>query len=606
MFMSGKQALELPTFSGPIYLSEILGSENVADAPGLHYVVFEPGSINNWHTHEGGQILIATDGIGYHQTEGGEVEVLYPGDVAYCPPGVKHWHGGSADTSFAHIAVNTNPEKTGLEWFDRISEEEYQALNAGGQLVKTSSGALRGSLDQGIYRFLGVPYAEAKDRFVPAEPITPWEGIRDATEYGSFSPQGAILGMTASGGTDGTDNNCQNLNIWTPGIQDGKKRPVMVWLHGGGFSMGSANSDESDGQALSDLGDVVVVGVNHRLGIFGHLDLSAYGEKYRYSANAGVYDIVSALQWIQKNIEAFGGDPENVTLFGQSGGGAKVLTMMSSPYAAGLFHKGIVQSGATENMGVYFQTQEMSRKLTERILEKLGISPESVEKIQTVSPEELQRVSAEAQSEIAEEYKLPVSIGAGYAMEWEPVVDGDFLPTDPVTEESFAKAGKDIPLLIGSNLNEWSVFMQDLQWNEMTDEQRQAYAEAYPNEAPETAALVDTLIRKPMLKIMSHKADQGGAPVYAYVFTKQAGGMGVYHGAEIPYVFNHAEDPLAKTVSEAWINFARNGAPSAEGLPEWEPYTRESGATMILDDVTELLYGHDRRLISQLEPEYQY
>ncbi len=128
MFMSGKQALELPTFSGPIYLSEILGSENVADAPGLHYVVFEPGSINNWHTHEGGQILIATDGIGYHQTEGGEVEVLYPGDVAYCPPGVKHWHGGSADTGFAHIAVNTNPEKTGLEWFDRISEEEYRAL----------------------------------------------------------------------------------------------------------------------------------------------------------------------------------------------------------------------------------------------------------------------------------------------------------------------------------------------------------------------------------------------------------------------------------------------------------------------------------------------
>ena len=606
MFMSGKQALELLTFSGPIYLSEILGSENVADAPGLHYVVFEPGSINNWHTHEGGQILIATDGIGYHQTEGGEVEVLYPGDVAYCPPGVKHWHGGSADTSFAHIAVNTNPEKTGLEWFDRISEEEYRALNAGGPLVKTSSGALRGSLDQGIYRFLGVPYAEAKERFVPAEPITPWDGIRDATEYGSFSPQGAILGMTASGGTDGTDNNCQNLNIWTPGIQDGKKRPVMVWLHGGGFSMGSANSDESDGQALSALGDVVVVGVNHRLGVFGHLDLSAYGEKYRFSANAGVYDIVSALQWIQKNIEAFGGDPENVTLFGQSGGGAKVLTMMSSPYAAGLFHKGIVQSGATENMGVYFQTQEMSRKLTERILEKLGIAPESVEKIQTVSPEELQRVSAEAQSEIAEEYKLPVSIGAGYAMEWEPVVDGDFLPTDPVTEESFAKAGKDIPLLIGSNLNEWSVFMQDLQWNEMTDEQRQAYAEAYPNEAPETAALVDTLIRKPMLKIMSHKADQGGVPVYAYVFTKQAGGMGVYHGAEIPYVFHHAEDPLAKTVSEAWINFARNGVPSAEGLPEWEPYTRESGATMILDDVSELLYGHDRLLISLLEPEYQY
>lgn len=128
MFQRAKEAMESDTFSGPAYVSNIIGDDNVADAPGLHYVVFDPGVINNWHTHEGGQILIATDGIGYHQIEGQPVEVLYPGDVALCPPGEKHWHGGSADTSFAHIAINTNPELTGLEWFDRISDEEYASL----------------------------------------------------------------------------------------------------------------------------------------------------------------------------------------------------------------------------------------------------------------------------------------------------------------------------------------------------------------------------------------------------------------------------------------------------------------------------------------------
>lgn len=133
MFQQAAQAMVSQTFSGPAYVSEIIGADNVANAPGLHYVVFEPGVINNWHTHEGGQILIATDGVGYHQIEGEPVQVLHPGDVALCPPGVKHWHGGSADTEFAHIAVNTNPELTGLEWFDRISDEEYAQLPSGAE-----------------------------------------------------------------------------------------------------------------------------------------------------------------------------------------------------------------------------------------------------------------------------------------------------------------------------------------------------------------------------------------------------------------------------------------------------------------------------------------
>ena len=241
-------------------------------------------------------------------------------------------------------------------------------------VVRTTAGLVRGTDTNGILRYLGVPYAQAKERFVPAVAADSWEGVREADSYGPISPQGAIPGLGGGDGQEGTDNNCQNLNLWTPGIRDGKKRPVMVWLHGGGFSSGSGNEAGYDGEALSRSGDVVVVAVNHRLNVFGHLDLSAYGEKYQDSANVGITDIVAALQWVQENIEAFGGDPENVTVFGQSGGGAKVLTLMTAPSAKGLFHKGIVQSGATETMGVRFNTQASSTRLAENLLSILEIS----------------------------------------------------------------------------------------------------------------------------------------------------------------------------------------------------------------------------------------
>ena len=354
----------------------------------------------------------------------------------------------------------------------------------------------------------------------------------------------------------------------------------------------------------------MVVSINHRLGVSGFLDLSAYGDKYRYSANAGLTDIVNALEWIQENIEAFGGDPENVTLFGQSGGGAKVLSMMTTPYAKGLFHRGIVQSGATETMGVTFTSQEASTKLTERILSKLEITAENIEEIQNVDMKELEDAASEALQETAEEFQIPAPLSAGYAMEWGPVVEGDYMPTNPVTEDSFAENGKDIELLIGSNLNEWTTFMGGDQ-GELTEEEVQAYAEAYPEEDSEDANKVDTLIRLPMLKIMSHKADQNGAEVYAYVFTWNESERGAYHGAEIPFVFNQTQQDtdaqaFAEQVSQLWANFAKTGVPSAEGIPEWKPYDREQGATMILDKKSSLVYGHDRELMRLLKPEYEY
>lgn len=475
-------------------------------------------------------------------------------------------------------------------------------------IVQVTGGKVEGSDVGGVYQYLGVPYAEADKLFQPASPVRPWDGVRLAVAYGPISYQSGMFGQAAKDSADNERNDAQNLNIWTPGL-DGKRRPVMVWLHGGGFSAGSANEAGVTGENLARTQDVVVVGVNHRLGTYGHLDLSAFGEEYRYSANVGMLDIVDALRWVRDNIASFGGDPDNVTLFGQSGGGAKVLTMMASPYAAGLFRRGIMESGATEGMGAAFTTKEVSEALGRRVVEKLGLSSETIDRIQDVSFNELQAAAAEAQNEIARQFRIPVSIGEGYACEWEPVVDGDFLPEQPVLEDGFASRAKDYPLLIGSNLNEWNLIMPDvLRHKGMTEEARAAFREAYPNEDPAGAEDVDTLLRLPILKITAHKADQGVAPVYSYLFTKQDGAMGSYHGVEIPYVFGHAaqDQPLADQVSGIWASFARDGVPVAEGAGTWEPYTREGGAVMIVDDATYLAHHHDERLLSLLAPDYRW
>ena len=436
------------------------------------------------------------------------------------------------------------------------------AANSESGIVQTQYGTLQGDINDGIYTYFGVPYAEAQQRFMPAEKVKPWSGVRNVTEYGPISLQSSLTGFPEAPGPK--DNNCQNLNIWTPG-SDGKKRAVMVWLHGGGFSSGSAQEVPAyNGENLSRKGDVVVVSVNHRLNVMGHLDLSAYGEKYRYSANVGIQDIIDSLQWIQENIARFGGDPENVTLFGESGGGAKILALMTTPYAKGLFHKGIVQSGATESMGVNFTTLAASRRVGELTLRNLGISKANIDAIHSVPYEKLVEESLKAQVETAGEFGLRGALSGKVSMDWEPVVDGDFLPTNPVTQDSFATAGKDIPLLIGSNLNEWA--SMNLVWGEdkgktISDAEIEAllqetygdkkdlvvkeFLQAFPTKTKEDALYFDTFLRLPLLKIMGPKADQNGAPVYAYVFTY--GSPLAIHTAEIPLVFNNvdAEPPIA-------------------------------------------------------------
>ena len=510
--------------------------------------------------------------------------------------------------------------------------------------VETDKGIVQGYVRNGINTFHGIPYGVVNERFKPAEEVEAWDGIFFANAYGPISMQPQTAGGTGSTWEEprriyASSESPLNLNVWTPGLDDAK-RPVMVWLHGGGFSTGSAQETAVyDGAALSRKGDVVVVSVNHRLNVLGHFDLSAYGDEYKFSANIGIVDLIDALEWIHTNIAAFGGDPDNITLFGESGGGAKILALMSSPYAKGLFKRGIIESGATETMGVIFTDQEPSRRVVELTMEYLGIT--DPEELQSVPYDELTAASDKALAAVAEEYQIPAALGEGYGLAWEPVIDGDFLPENPVNEDGFADGAEEYGMLIGSNLTEWSAIslLSDVSktqfdnpntWSEEETDERleaaygdkadkivNAFLEAYPDKTKADAVFIDSsTIRIPMLKIMNAKASTGDAPVYAYLFSWESPVMnGVYtsyHTSEIPFVFNNIDKAdttigggeeaqlLSDRMSQAWINFARTGNPSVEGLPEWEAYTPEGGATMIFDNTVRLVHHHDAKLLDLL------
>ena len=481
-------------------------------------------------------------------------------------------------------------------------------------VLTVTGGQLTGGTEDGVFTYLGVPYAEASERFVPPTE-TSWNGVFEATDYGAISPQQSFFGNS-----DGQDNNCLNLNIWTNGVMDGGKRPVMVWYHGGGMTSGSANEAQTNGKNLAAQEDVVVVTVNHRLGALAYLDLSDYGEKYAQSANVGVLDMIASLQWIQDNIEVFGGDPDNVTIFGQSGGGAKVLALMTSPYAQGLFHKAINQSGATDSLGPVFSTEDMSKRVAQLTLDALNITADNIEELQTVSFDELNSAGTAALQQVAEEFQIESPFGGSFSFEWMPTVDGDIIPTHPVLEEGFAESGRDIPLLIGSNLNEWNFSMGGGSQEEeaVLNRLRQSYGDdaeailsafqtAYPDVDVSNVTSLDTMLRSPLLKISAHKADQGGAPVYSYVMTY--GAPQAVHGAEIPLIFRNTapeNEGMSQTMSRVWAQFARTGNPSVEGLPDWEAFTRDNGAVMVLDSASYLSQHHDETLMALLKPDYEW
>jgi para-nitrobenzyl esterase len=501
-------------------------------------------------------------------------------------------------------------------------------------VVTTAQGDLLGFTDDGVYTYRGVPYAKAP-RFMAPEAPDAWEGLRLAMNYGESCP---IPRMDAVAGDEQFNPHrylpeneaCQFLSIWTPRVNDSGKRPVMVWIHGGGFTNGSAiEQDSYDGRNLAEKGDVVVVSLNHRLNALGMLDLSAYGDRYAASANTGLADIVAALEWVRDNIAAFGGDPENVTTFGQSGGGSKVRILMGIPSADGLFDKAIVQSGASIDSATI--GQEVAQAIAARTVENLGLTAESIQDIESIPYEQLITAANEALDRVEAD-------GLWTNASYRPSVDGSFIPADPVNV-GWAQYSSDVPLLIGNVLNEFETIITKDPGELLADNKRNwtpektaeklgerfgddaeaiaaAWSEAYPDFAPQDAYFFDTSRRYGVIHHANLKAEQGGAPVYTWVMSWQSpvldGVAGAWHCAEIPHVFDNVElvpqatgggddaKAVAHVISQAWINFARFGDPNHGSLPLWPAYTPENGATMIFNNVSDVRFHHDQKIMDIL------
>jgi para-nitrobenzyl esterase len=504
-------------------------------------------------------------------------------------------------------------------------------------VAQTESGKVRGYIHNGIYTYKGIPYAQASRFMAPVKPA-PWEGVRSSLTYGPVCP---LMDPTTNVADESEfifhhdwgypNEDCLRLNVWTPAITatggDMKKRPVMVWLHGGGHTAGSSQELPSyDGENLSKKGDVVVVSINHRLNILGFLNLSAYGEKYKASANAGMIDIVAALDWVKANIKNFGGDPDNVTIFGQSGGGGKVNTLLNAPSAKGLFHKAVIQSGG---LGLRFNDSEATKRVAAAVLAELKLQPSQIDSIQKIPYATLVAAGKKAIQKVSGELKAEGKTLPVFGLGWGPCHDGSFLPYQP--HEAAAQAiSANIPLLIGSTKNEFmpSLFMPQLkqgsldavkdhiqkQYGDKAGAYTAAVKKAYPNDTRPTDLVdVDDLFRRSAIKMADIKA-VSPAPVYMYLFAWQSpvmdGNYKALHCMEIPFVFNNISRceemtgggkeayELADKVSQSWINFARTGNPGHKGIPNWQKYTPANGATMIFDNQCVEKYHHDKEFLA--------
>ncbi|HEY0108173.1 MAG TPA: carboxylesterase family protein [Fibrella sp.] len=406
-------------------------------------------------------------------------------------------------------------------------------------------------------------------------------------------------------------------------MNNAKKRPVMVWFHGGGFTGGSSVELPSyDGENLTKKGDVVVVTVNHRLNVLGFLDLSAYGDKYKNSANAGLMDLVASLQWVKDNIAQFGGDPANVTIFGQSGGGGKVTSLMNAPSAKGLFHKAIVQSGSYLTS---FTERELAQKVSAAMLAELKLQPGQIDSLQTISYERLNDAGKKALRKVGESMKAEGR--PAFGLGWGPIHDGNFLPYQ-LSEAPAKELSKTIPLLVGSTKTEFGPFnpanretnmdnakaSMQKRFGDKTDAYLTAVKKAYPETAkPSDYMDIDINFRAGAIRQASEKAIAGAAPVYMYVFSWSSPvNDGMYksmHCMEIPFAFDNISrceemtgggkdaHALADKMSRAWIAFARTGNPNHKGLPTWPQFNAANGATMLFDDACQVKTHHDKELI---------
>ena len=495
-------------------------------------------------------------------------------------------------------------------------------------VVDTESGKVRGFVNRGVWVFRGIPYAEpagGANRFLPPVKPKPWSGVRSCLTYGPACP--SSIGISEGGDNSARadeDNfllyrtggwqrgeNCLRLNVWSPGPTSGRKRAVMVFMHGGGYTGGSGNDLLSyDGENLARHHDVVVVTHNHRLNVFGFLNLAEIGgERYAQSGNVGMLDNVAVLQWVHDNIANFGGDPGNVMIYGQSGGGGKVSHLMVMPAAKGLFHRAVVESGATLRTG----SAESAAKVAAALLEELNIPRSQFEKIHSVSTANLVTAQAAALRRLSGGGGRPAGGG------WGPILDGKVIPAHPF-DPSAPEVSRDVPMMIGTCLNEFVNGVDNPEVDSLTNEELQkrvgqkygehandiisAYRREYPKERAFGiwAAISAATVRQNTATQAERKAAQGGAPAYQYIYAWRTPMLddrpGTFHSSEIAFVFDNGDlctrysggGPealkLSYAVGEAWASFARTGKPGHRGLPEWPAYTGDKRATMVLNSTS--------------------
>ncbi len=485
---------------------------------------------------------------------------------------------------------------------------------AGAPVVQTASGKVEGKVVNGVSAFLGIPYGAdtgGANRFLPPRPVAPWKGIKPAQAMGPRCPQPAVkVPLAIIKFSDAPiSEDCLALNLWTPATSG--KRAVMVWIHGGGFAFGSANDVYYDGTGLARNEDVVVVSLNHRLNGFGYLDLGPdAGPAFAGAANVGQLDIIAALRWVKANIARFGGDPDNVTIFGQSGGGGKVSTLIAMPAAKGLFHKAIIESGSN----IKTDTPQMAAAQRDKVLAAFGLEPAEIGKLRTMA--------------------LP-DLVAGFQkaglLGFRPWVDGTILPTQPA-DPVMSPLAHDVPVLLGTAHDEATdVAIANPMWLKLTEAQMRAaiapmvgparvdraialYRARVPGDTPPqvfASVLTDAMFGHKAIVMATRKAEAGGAPVYAYRIEWKTpvldGVLRAPHGVELPFVFDTVavapelvgtvpQPGMVRLFQQTFAAFARTGNPAVPGNPAWPPYSAAHRATFIYDTTPHVVVDPDADL----------